>query len=99
MASGNSNQSKPTDNSPPPGIEPRGLKPPAAGHYIGRSPSWLKKARQGKTFVQGPPFRKCGNRILYFREELDSWLTELGPSMTVLPGKECSKSQQKQSHD
>jgi len=99
MKSGNSYQSRPTDNSPSSVIEPRGLKPPAAGHYVGRSASWLKKARQGKTDPQGPPFRRIGNRILYFREELDIWLTELGPSMTVLPGKECSKSQQKQTHD
>ncbi len=77
--------------APPfPIIEPRGLKPPDAGHYIGRSPSWLKKARQGLTDPPGPPFRIIGNRILYFRNELDIWLNELGPSMTVLPGKESS---------
>ena len=96
MGSGNSNQSKPTDSSPPPGIEPRGLKPPAAGHYVGRSVSWLKKARRGLTDPPGPPFRMVGNRILYLKEELDIWLTELGPSMTVLPGKDCSGNQQKQ---
>ena len=95
MKSGNSHESKPTDSSPFPVIEPRGLKPPAAGHYVGRSPSWLKKARQGLTDPEGPPFRKAGNRILYLKEELDIWLNELGPSMTVLPGKEKSKNQQK----
>ncbi len=73
---------------PLPVIEPRGLKPPAAGHYIGWSVSWLKKARQGMTDIPGPPFRKIGNRILYFKDELDIWMNELGPSMTVLPGKE-----------
>ena len=97
MKSGNSHQSKPTDSPPLPAIEPRGLKPPAAGHYLGRSPSWLKKARRGLTNPAGPPFRKVGNRILYFKEELDIWLDELGPSMTVLPGKEDSKNQQNQS--
>ncbi len=75
---------------PPPIIEPRGLKPPDAGHYVGRSVSWLKKARQGATDIQGPPFRKLGNRILYFREELDIWMNELGPALTVLPGKESA---------
>ncbi len=87
MKSGNSHQPKPTDSSPFPVIEPRGLKPPAAGHYVGRSSSWLKKARQGLTDPEGPPFRKVGNRILYFKEELDIWMDGLGPSMTVLPGK------------
>ncbi len=94
-----SGQPKPSNNPPPPVIEPRGLKPPAAGHYVGRSSSWLKKARQGKTDPPGPPFRMVGNRILYFREELDIWMDELGPSMTVLPGKDCSGNQQKQTHD
>ncbi len=96
MDSGNSNQSKLTNNSSSTVLEPRGLKPPAAGHYVGRSVSWLKKARRGLTDPEGPPFRMAGNRILYLKEELDIWLTELGPSMTVLPGKDCSGNQQKQ---
>ena len=99
MKSGNSNQPKPTDNSPPLVIEPRWVKPPAAGCRVCRSTSWLKKARQGKTKIPGPPFRKIGKSVIYEISELDSWLVEFGPSMTVLPGKEDSRNQQKQAHE
>ncbi len=88
MHSGNSDRPKPTDNSPPPLVEPRWLKPAAAGHRVCRSTSWLKKARQGKTNIPGPPFRKIGRSIFYPLDELDSWQDQFGPSMTVLPGKE-----------
>ncbi len=76
---------------PKPSIEPRGLSTRPAGHYINQSEGWMKKARRGQTDIQGPRFLKIGNKtVTYLREDLDAWLNQFGPGITVLPGKESS---------
>ena len=90
MESGTTNQ--PTDNPSAPAIEPRWLKTPAAGVRVGRSTSWLKKARRGLTEFSGPPFRLMGRNVFYRLDELDAWMDQFGPSMTVLPGVASSDS-------
>ena len=55
-------------------IEPRGLNTAAAARYLGLSTSFLEKARLNQTKTPGPPFRRKGKRILYLRNELDSYL-------------------------
>ena len=52
----------------------RGLNTPAAAHYIGFSESFMRKARRGKTQVEGPKYRRIGNRVVYLREDLDAFL-------------------------
>lgn len=46
-----------------------------AAFYLRMSESWLNKKRMHKG---GPPFQKCGTRILYHRETLDLWVKEHG---------------------
>ena len=55
-------------------ITPRGLSTVAAARYTGLSPSFLEKARIGKTKTAGPKFRKIGKRILYLRDDLNRYL-------------------------
>ena len=55
-------------------IEPRGLNTAAAARYLGLSASFLEKARLNQTTTPGPPFRRKGKRVLYLRNELDTYL-------------------------
>ncbi len=57
-------------------LSARGLNTGAAAHYIGFSEGFLRKARRGKTKVSGPNYRRIGNRVIYLREELDSFLDQ-----------------------
>ena len=57
-------------------IIPRGLSTEAAARYLGISPSFLEKARIGKTKTKGPKFTKIGKRILYLRDVLDAFLEQ-----------------------
>jgi hypothetical protein len=54
----------------------RGLNTAAAAHYIGFSAAFLRKARRLKTEINGPKFRRIGNRVIYLREDLDAWLDQ-----------------------
>lgn len=53
--------------------EPGVLTTPAAAEYLGLSPATLetKRSRGG-----GPVFSKLGRRVVYRREDLDSWVAE-----------------------
>jgi hypothetical protein len=55
---------------------PRGLKTPEAAAYIGFSEGFLKKARRSQTDVDGPKYRRIGNRVIYTLEDLDAWLDQ-----------------------
>jgi len=68
MKSGKIKQS--TDNLPP----ARGFNTQAAAHYLGLSPSWLRKARMGITNTPGPRFKKVGRKVIYARDSLDAFL-------------------------
>ena len=68
-----------------PTIQPRALSTPDAGRYVGQSEGYLKKARRGLTDIPGPKFRKIGKRVVYLREDLDTWLDGFGPSIANLP--------------
>jgi hypothetical protein len=56
----------------------RGFGTVDAGHYIGRSASWLRKKRMRGALDPGDPgprFRRtAGGFPVYLREDLDSWL-------------------------
>ena len=55
----------------------RGLRSRNAADYLGVSEEFLRKARQGKTKVKGPPYRKLGERIvIYTIEDLDAYIDE-----------------------
>ncbi len=48
-----------------------------AADYLGVSQEFLRKARQGKTKIKGPPYRKIGERIvIYTIEDLDAYIDE-----------------------
>jgi hypothetical protein len=55
---------------------PRGLRTPEAAAYIGFSEGFLRKARRLETEVEGPNYRRIGNRVIYTIEDLDSWLDQ-----------------------
>ena len=57
----------------------RGLSEAEAADYIGMSRSFLRQARMdGKrqNRTPGPPFSKIGRKVLYLRDDLDTWLEE-----------------------
>ena len=56
-------------------IEPRGLSTKAAARYLGLSTSFLEKARINQTKTPGPPFKKIGKRVVYLKDQLDTFLT------------------------
>ena len=58
---------------------PRGLNTSSAAQYVGFSEGFLRKARCGKTNIPGPKFRRIAGRVIYFREDLDSWLDRFSP--------------------
>ena len=53
--------------------EPGVLTTPAAAEYVGLSPATLETMR---TRGGGPVFVKLGSRVVYRREDLDSWVKE-----------------------
>ncbi|MCP3680654.1 MAG: helix-turn-helix domain-containing protein [Gammaproteobacteria bacterium] len=58
-------------------VSPRGFHERDAARYIGMSVSFLRKGRMegmipGRT--PGPRWAKIGKRIIYLREDLDTWL-------------------------
>lgn len=55
---------------------PRGLKTGPAADYIGFSEGFLRKARRFRTEIDGPKYRRIGNRVIYTREDLDAWLDQ-----------------------
>ncbi len=57
-------------------VSQRGFRTVSAAAYIDYSPEFLRKARQGKTKVKGPKYRKIGRTINYEREWLDEWLEQ-----------------------
>ncbi len=59
-------------------ITPRGLNTEAAAKYTSLSPSFLEKARIGKTKTPGPKFKKIGKRIIYLRDDLNRYLESSG---------------------
>ena len=54
----------------------RGFSTADAAHYISFSESFLRKARIGLTNIPGPLFKKIGKKVVYLREDLDSWLDQ-----------------------
>ena len=55
----------------------RGLSEAEAADYIGMSRSFLRQSRMdGKRAnrTPGPPFTKIGRKVLYLKDDLDTWL-------------------------
>lgn len=50
---------------------PQAMKTAAAAAYIGKSVSWLTKARMRGT---GPVYMKLGGGVLYDANDLDAWM-------------------------
>jgi hypothetical protein len=64
----------------------RGFSTREAGHYIGRSASWLRKQRLRSADDPGDPgpryfMLKTGSAI-YLREDLDAWLDQRAANAT-----------------
>jgi hypothetical protein len=61
--------------------EKRGFTTNEAAHYIGRSPSWLRKKRLRGSADPGDPgppyFKTPTGAAIYLREGLDSYLDDL----------------------
>lgn len=57
----------------------RGLSEAEAAIYIGMSRSFLRQARmdgERHNRTPGPPFTKIGRKVLYLKDDLDSWLEQ-----------------------
>ena len=57
----------------------RGLSESEAAEYIGMSRSFLRQARMDgkrKNRTPGPPYTKIGRKILYLKDDLDTWLEQ-----------------------
>ena len=57
----------------------RGFSEAEAAIYIGMSRSFLRQARMDGERLNrtpGPPFSKIGRKVLYLRDDLDTWLEE-----------------------
>jgi hypothetical protein len=55
----------------------RGLSESEAADYIGMSRSFLRQARMDghrQYRTPGPPYTQIGRKILYLKDDLDSWL-------------------------
>ena len=61
------------------------LSTPAAAEYLGLSPATLETMRSRGG---GPPFVKLGRRVVYQREDLDSWVSARRRKSTSDPGPE-----------
>ena len=57
-------------------VPQRGFRTKSASEYIDYSSEFLRKARQGKTKVKGPKYRKIGRTVIYERKWLDEWLEQ-----------------------
>ena len=60
-----------------PAVRRRGLSEAEAADYIGMSRSFLRQARMDGKRVNrtpGPPFTKIGRKVLYLKDDLDTWL-------------------------
>lgn len=63
------------------GISPdvaRGLGTTDAAAYTGLSVSFLEKARVNQTEIPGPKFKRFGRRVIYLRDDLDTYLESSG---------------------
>jgi predicted DNA-binding transcriptional regulator AlpA len=49
------------------------LDPKSASQYLGVSRSFLDKRRVSG---DGPPYRKIGRRVFYWRSELEAWVNQ-----------------------
>jgi predicted DNA-binding transcriptional regulator AlpA len=65
--------------STPPDSRTRYLTCLEAAAHLKLSPSTLEKMR---TLGSGPPFRKCGRRVLYALSDLDDWAESRACSST-----------------
>ncbi len=57
----------------------RGFSEKDAAQYLGMSRSFLSKARMNgylHNHIPAPKFSKAGRKVLYLREDLDSWLEQ-----------------------
>jgi len=54
-------------------LKRRGLKTPSAADYVGKSISWMTKAR---LYGWGPSYYKLGRSVVYMQDDLDAWLNE-----------------------
>jgi hypothetical protein len=54
-------------------LKRRGLKTPSAADYVGKSISWMTKAR---LLGSGPFYYKLGRSVIYMQDDLDAWLNE-----------------------
>jgi len=62
-----------------PVLRRRGLSEAEAAEYIGMSRSFLGQARMdGKRMnrTPGPAYTKIGRKVLYLKDDLDSWLEQ-----------------------
>lgn len=60
-------------------LKRRGLSEAEAAEYIGMSRSFLRQARMDgkrKNRTPGPPYTKIGRKILYLKDDLDTWLEQ-----------------------
>lgn len=61
-------------------IQQRGFNEKQAAMYIGMSVSFLRKDRMHgviRSRTPGPRWGKVGKRVVYLRDDLDSWLDNL----------------------
>lgn len=68
---------KSADNSATKKLRRRGLSESEAAEYIGMSRSFLRQARMDghrQNRTPGPPYTQIGRKILYLKDDLDSWL-------------------------
>lgn len=55
------------------------LDPNSASQYLGVSKSFLDKRR---VRGDGPPYRKIGRRVFYWRSELEAWVNQSARTST-----------------
>jgi predicted DNA-binding transcriptional regulator AlpA len=55
------------------------LDPAAASEFLGVSKSFLDKRRVSGN---GPPYRKIGRRVFYWRNELEAWVDQFSHTST-----------------
>jgi predicted DNA-binding transcriptional regulator AlpA len=59
------------------------LDPVAAAAFLGVSKSFLDKRR---VRGDGPPFRKIGRRVFYWRNEVEAWVDQFRHTSTSSAG-------------
>jgi predicted DNA-binding transcriptional regulator AlpA len=59
------------------------LDPTAASQFLGISKSFLDKRR---VRGDGPPYRKIGRRVFYWRSELEQWVDQSARTSTSATG-------------